>query len=207
MNGVGGGPFNAVTDEDARSGRRALGIEPGAFVAALFGRFHSWKGQQVLLEALALVPGVHALFVGAALFGEEEFERSQHAQAGRLGVADRAHFLGFRSDIAPLMRAANVVVHASILPEPFGRVVVEGMLAGRPVIATRAGGVPEIVRDGETGLLVPPNDVAALAAALRTLRDDPALAAAIAARGLAHARQQFTVGRMVQGVERALSGI
>ena len=206
-NGIDAAPFAAATADDARRARAALGIAPDAFVAALFGRFHSWKGQQVLLEALASVPDVHALFVGAALFGEEEFERSQHAQAERLGVADRAHFLGFRADIAPLMRAADVIVHASILPEPFGRVVVEGMLAGRPVVATRAGGVPEIVEDGETGLLVPPNDPAALARALRALRDDPSLAASIARRGQRRARERFTVQAMVQGVERAISGL
>lgn len=206
-NGINATPFDAVTDEDAQKARAALGIAPDIFVAALFGRFHSWKGQQVLLQALAEVPGAHALFVGAALFGEEEFERSRHTQAERLGVSDRAHFLGFRADIAPLMRAADVIVHASILPEPFGRVVVEGMLAGRPVVATRVGGVPEIVTDGDTGMLVPPNDPAALAQALRQLRENPAMALAMGQRGQRHAQQHFTVQAMVSGVESALDGL
>ena len=206
-NGIDAAPFDAVSDDDARNARAALGIPATAFVAALFGRFHSWKGQQVLLEALAAVPGVHALFVGAALFGEEEFERSQHEQAKRLGVSDRTHFLGFRADIAPLMRASNAIVHASILPEPFGRVVVEGMLAGRPVVATRAGGVPEILTDGDTGLLVPPNNPAALALALRQLHENPALAREIAERGQRHAQQHFTVQAMVSGVKRALDDL
>ena len=206
-NGIDAAPFDAVSDDDARNARAALGIPATAFVAALFGRFHSWKGQQVLLEALAALPGVHALFVGAALFGEEEFERSQHEQAKRLGVSDRTHFLGFRADIAPLMRASNAIVHASILPEPFGRVVVEGMLAGRPVVATRAGGVPEILTDGDTGLLVPPNNPAALALALRQLHENPALAREIAERGQRHAQQHFTVQAMVSGVKRALDDL
>ena len=116
------------------------------------------------------------------------------------GLGERVHFLGFRHDIAPLMRAADVVVHASTLPEPFGRVIVEGMLARRPVIATAAGGVGEIIDDGRTGVLVPPGDAAAIARAVQALRDDPGRAAALAAAGAAHARQAFSVGAMVRGV-------
>lgn len=206
-NGVDPAPFDAVTREDAEAMRRELGIAAGTFVIALFGRFHPWKGQQVVLDALARLPGVHALIVGAPLFGEEVFASALHAQADRLGVAPRAHFLGFRRDIPELMAAADVVVHASVYPEPFGRVVVEGMLARRPVMATRAGGIPELVTDGETGVLVAPNDPVAMADAIAALRSDPARAARIAARGAERARERFTVGAMLRGVEDALVGI
>ena len=91
-------------------------------------------------------------------------------------------------------------------PEPFGRVVVEGMLAGRPVIATRAGGVTEIL-DDETGVLVPPNDAAALAAAIESLAADPARAERLVARGSARARSDFSVMAMVRGVEEAVGDL
>jgi glycosyltransferase involved in cell wall biosynthesis len=206
-NGIDAAPFDAVTESAAYALRTSLGIPADAFVVALFGRFHPWKGQQVLLQALAELPDVHALFVGAALFGEEAFEASLHDQATHSGGAPHVHFLGFRRDVPTLMRVADVVVHASVLPEPFGRVVVEGMLARRPVIATRGGGVTEIAEDDVTALLVPPDDAAALAAAIQRLRSNPALAGRLAAAGQAHARERFTVTSMVQGVENALAGL
>ncbi len=203
-NGIDAAPFDALASDAGRTTRHALGVPADAFVVALFGRFHPWKGQAVLLQALAELPGVHALVVGTALFGETAFEAAQHEQARALGIADRVHFLGFRDDVPALMRAADVIVHASVLPEPFGRVVVEGMLAGRPVVATRAGGVPEIITEGETGRMVPPADAPALAAAIRALRDAPASTAAMAARGAARARAQFSVAAMCSGVARVL---
>jgi glycosyltransferase involved in cell wall biosynthesis len=205
-NGIDPSPFDAVTPVMAAATRAELGVPADAFVVALFGRFHPWKGQQVLLDALTRLPGVHALFVGAPLFGEEAFASALQIQAAKTGVADRAHFLGFRADVPVLMRASDAIVHASVHPEPFGRVIVEGMLAGRPVIATRAGGVTEII-DDETGVLVPPNDAEALARAIGSLAADPLRAARLAARGAAHARAEFSVSAMVRGVEEALRGL
>lgn len=202
-NGIDPAPFDAVTPELAAATRAELRIPAGAFVVSLFGRFHPWKGQQVLLDALAALPNVHALFVGAPLFGEDAFASALHAQAAKTGVGDRAHFLGFRADVPALMRSSDAVVHASVYPEPFGRVIVEGMLAARPVIATRAGGVTEII-DDDTGVLVPPNDAGALVRAIDALAADPAHAAAMAARGAARARERFSVTAMVRGVEEAM---
>ena len=202
-NGIDPAPFDAVTPAAAAATRAALGVPADAYVVALFGRFHPWKGQQVLLDALTRLPRVHALFAGAPLFGEEAFASALQAQAAKTGVADRTHFLGFRADVPELMRASDAVVHASVYPEPFGRVIVEGMLAGRPVIATRAGGVTEIV-DDDTGVLVPPNDAGALARAIESIAGDPGHAAAMAARGAARARKEFSLAAMVRGVEDAM---
>jgi glycosyltransferase involved in cell wall biosynthesis len=205
-NGIDPAPFDAVTPEIATAIRAALGVPADAFVVALFGRFHPWKGQQVLLDALTKLPRVHALIVGAPLFGEEAFASALHAQAAKTGVAHRAHFLGFRSDVPELMSSADAIVHASVNPEPFGRVIVEGMLARRPVIATRAGGVTEII-DGDTGILVPPNDADALVQAIESLSADPDRASLLAARGSVRARAEFSVSAMVRGVRDALRGL
>jgi glycosyltransferase involved in cell wall biosynthesis len=206
-NGVDAAAFDAVADDAVRTLRAQLA--PGAgCVLAVFGRLHAWKGQQVALDALAQLPAdCHLWVVGAPLFGEQAFESSLHAQAKRLGIASRVRFLGFRSDIAPLMRAADVIVHTSTLPEPFGRVVVEGMLARKPVIATAAGGVVEIIADGTTGVLVPPGDAVALAHAVAALRADPTRAAAIAEAGSARARRAFGVEAMVRGVRAVLDEV
>lgn len=202
-NGIDPAPFDAIATDAALRCRGSLAIPEGMRVAIHVGRFHPWKGQQVVLEALATLRDVVAVFVGAPLFGEEAFADDLRRRAASLGVADRVKWLGFRDDVPTLMKAADVVVHSSTYPEPFGRVVVEGMLAGKPVIAARAGGVPEIVAHGRTGWLVEPGDAAALASALRGVLTDPG-AAAVAARGNAEARARFTREAMVEGVRRAL---
>ena len=206
-NGIDPAPFDAVTDHAARECRQALGVPGNVPLVLHVGRFHHWKGQQILLRALAQETRAHAWIVGASLFGEEEFAIELRAEAAQRGLADRVHFLGFRDDVPLLMKAADIVVHSSVYPEPFGRVVVEGMLAGRPVIAAAAGGVTEIITDGETGWLVPPNDPASLAQALGRAIDNPQLAAGVAARGAAHARQVFTREAMIRGVTEAVESL
>lgn len=206
-NGVDAAPYDAVSAAEADALRARL--SPGAgHVMAVFGRLHAWKGQQVAIAALGMLPDdCHLWIVGAPLFGEHAFEASLRAQATASGLAARVRFLGFRDDVAALMRTADVVVHASTLPEPFGRVIVEGMLARRPVIAASAGGVSEIVTDGETGVLVPPGDAGALARAVGALRSDPERAARIAAAGAAHARSAFGVAAMVRGVRAVIDEV
>ncbi len=203
-NGIAAAPFDAVTPA-AAAALRAAHAPPGAFVVAHVGRFHHWKGQHVVLQALAREQRAVAWFIGAPLFGEETYAEELPALAAHLGVTERARFLGFRDDVPALLRAADAVVHSSVYPEPFGRVVVEGMLAGRPVIAAASGGVTEIVMDGETGLLVAPDDPGALARAIARLIDDPAAASAMAARGRARARDAFSVEAMQRGVLAALA--
>lgn len=206
-NGIDAAPFDAVSDAEARALRERL--SPGAGqVMAVFGRMHPWKGQQTAIAAMSALPvDCHLWVVGAPLFGEQAFEQELRTMVSERGLSSRVHFLGFRDDIAALMCACDVIVHASTLPEPFGRVIVEGMLAGRPVIATAAGGVGEIVTDGQTGVLVPPGDAAAIARAVQALRDDPSRAAALAAAGAAHARAAFSVGAMVRGVRAVLDEV
>lgn len=166
-NGVETAAFDEARADDVVSSRRELGLVDVP-VVGVFSRLSPWKGQHVLIEALPQLPNVHALFVGSALFGEGGYEEKLYQLAERLGVSDRVHFLGFRSDIALLMKCCDVVAHTSVSPEPFGRVIIEAMAAGRPVVATKAGGALEIVTE-ETGLLIPPRDSAALAHAIRTV--------------------------------------
>jgi len=164
-----------------------------------------WKGQHVFLDALAAMEGVQAVIVGGALFGQEAYEARIREQASRLGLDGRVRFLGFRSDVPELMASMDVVAHTSIVAEPFGRVVVEAMMCGRPVVATRGGGVTEIIRDGETGLLVPPGDAAALAGALGTILSDPALAQRLGQSGRDDVSDRFSLEETCRSVSALLT--
>lgn len=155
------------------------------------------------LEAAArlLAAGVEAHFciVGAPLFGETDYEASLHQQAASLGLTSSLgmtaaiEFLGFQADVPAVLRDLDISVHASIIPEPFGQVIIEGIAAGLPVVAAEDGGVQEIIASGQTGLLVPRADPEAPAGAVAGLIADPTAARRLAAASQAHVRQQFTI--------------
>ncbi len=174
-------------------------------IVVLVGRIAEWKGQHVFLQAAAQVrdrfPAARFQVVGAPLFGEEAYEQSLHQMAGDLGVSDQVQFLGFRDDVFTLLLASDIVVHASILGEPFGQVVIEGMAAGKPVIATDGGALPEIVARGETGLLVPMGDVSAMAEAIVELLSEPARAAAMGIAGRKRVQEKFTIAHTIRKLE------
>jgi glycosyltransferase involved in cell wall biosynthesis len=118
---------------------------------------------------------VIGLIVGAPLFGEDKYESEVRDRIDALGLSGRLRMLGFREDVPEILRQVDCLVHASILPEPFGQVVLEGMAHGLPVIAADAGGPAELVIDGQTGLLTAPGDIGALSDAMRRLADDSVL--------------------------------
>jgi glycosyltransferase involved in cell wall biosynthesis len=197
-------PFTAATSVDVSALRAELSRD-GSGVLGVFSRITQWKGQHVVLRALVSVPSLVAVFVG-----EEEdpaFGNELRLLARELGVADRVRFLGFRKDVPALMRMVDCVVHVSIDPEPFGRVVVEGMLARRPVIATRAGGTPEIIEDGVSGILTTPGSPDELAAALLRVFSDPVAAARMAANGQERALTLFSEARMLREIEQHVSDV
>lgn len=152
--------------------RQRLGL-PDAPLVGVFSRLSPWKGQEVAMRALAPLPGVHGVFAGAPLFGEDDYAAGLRSLAQELGIADRIHFLGHRNDVPELMRAMDAVVHPSVDPEPFGRTLVEAMLCRVPVVATATGAAPEILAQGAAGLLVAPRNPAAITEALSGLLATP----------------------------------
>ncbi len=176
-------------------------------LVGLFGRISPWKGQDVLVDAVSRLPDIDAAIVGDALFGETAFRDRLAARIASPDLAGRVHLLGHRSDVPALLQAVDIVVHCSTAPEPFGRVIVEAMLAGRPVIASADGASAEILGAGYP-FLVTPNDAAALADAIVRLRDLPAAERdRLVADNAARARDRFTVERMTDGIDRVLDGI
>ena len=166
---------------------------PGAPRLAIVGRLIPIKGHDVLLRALVAVrdevPGLTLEIVGAGAL-----EPDLRAAVARLGLDGAVSFLGRVSPAGAVLGRAEVVVVPS-LGEGFGMVALEAMERGRPVIASSVGGLPEIVDDGRTGVLVPPRDVEALAAAIRGLVGDPARAAAFGAAGRLRALSEFSQER------------
>jgi glycosyltransferase involved in cell wall biosynthesis len=201
--GISSQPFDSV-DADALE---ALGSEVGSGsrpTIGVFGRLSPWKGQHILLEALKEIPDAHAVLVGDALFGETAYAETLRARAHQPDIAGRVHFLGFRRDIPGLMKSMDIIVHTSTSPEPFGLVIVEAMLARKPVIATRAGGALEIVQDGTNGLLVSPGSVPELRAAIQRLLTDPVLANRLGQAGRSRAEEAFSVAALSAGISGLL---
>lgn len=173
----------------------------------IFGRLSPWKGQDVFLHALAKIDSARGVIVGDALFGETQFVENLEKLSIQLGVNERVTFAGHRDDIANVMAACDAVVHCSTAPEPFGRVIVEAMLARTPVIASNAGGAKEIVIHGETGLLTEPGDEQQLGAAIESYLNNPEWAQKLAESGRERAEKCFSSTAMIQQFKEILQGI
>lgn len=199
---------NFCSDSDRSALRQELGIDGTVFLAGIVGRLEHWKGHCVFLQAIARLREMgypaHAVVVGSR---EEGVRNDAYFKCIEDTVHDKrlqssVSFLGHRSDIARVMRGLDVSVLASTDPEPFGRVVIESMAAGTPVVASAAGGVLDILRDGHSGLLYSPGDDAALATAMARLIDEPALAASLRQAAYADVNQRFSSARTTDAVMR-----
>jgi glycosyltransferase involved in cell wall biosynthesis len=199
--GVSPEAFDKVDAATVAELRAGFGSAP---VVGLFGRLSHWKGQHILLEALASLPGVHAILVGDALFGEDAYAEALKERVSQADLAGRVHFLGFRDDVPALMKSVDIVVHTSTAPEPFGLVIVEGMLAQKPVIATRAGGAIEIIADVQQGILIEPGSVTELKSAIESLLADPDRASRLALAGRRRAELVFSEEALIDGIQREL---
>ncbi|MBW4599657.1 MAG: glycosyltransferase [Calothrix sp. FI2-JRJ7] len=196
-----------VNEAQIKQLRQELELED-KFVIGHFSRLSPWKGQHILIEAIAKSPSqVTAILVGDALFGEQEYVKQLHEQVEKLQLQNRVKFLGFRSDIPQLMSACDLVAHTSIAAEPFGRVIVEAMLCGKPVVAAEAGGAIEIVENNVNGYLVTPGEPQELAKIITTCVKEPSKTAILADNALHSARSKFDVQVINQQIAQALSKI
>ncbi|MEX0758711.1 MAG: glycosyltransferase, partial [Tistlia sp.] len=177
--------FSTLGDEPALP-RAALGTPEDAPLLLSLGRLHPAKGLDTLLQALALEPRAHLW-----LAGDGPSRGALEALAAELGVAERVRFLGWRADKSALLRACDLCVFPS-RSEAFGTVIAEAWAHRRPLVAAAADGPRAFVEDGRTGLLVPIDDAAALAAAIGRLLDDPGLAESLAEAGHRRYLAEFT---------------
>jgi glycosyltransferase involved in cell wall biosynthesis len=163
------------------------------------GRLAPVKGQRELIRALPQLEDAYAVFVGRDVEQGGSFARELEEEAASLGVHDRVLFAGRRDDVPALLAGADVLALPSRI-EGLPLVVLEAMAQGTPVVATRVGGTPEIVVDGEAGMLVEPGDVDALAAALRTVLDDPKRAHRLGEAGRRRVLERFSLEAMTSRV-------
>ena len=180
-------------------------LHTGPPIVGIVGRITPWKGQHIFIEAAAAVrrevPDARFQIIGAAMFGEDAYDKQIREQAAALGLNECVEFTGFCADVPGRLQSLTLLVHASTTGEPFGQVLLEGMVAAKPIIATRGGGVVEIVEDGVTGLLVPMNDAPALATAILDVLKDPVAAHKMGRAGYCRVREHFGIKRTAERVE------
>ena len=186
---------------DVQQIRNEFGCVADVPVIGVVGRLDWWKGQDIFVQAVERLAR-HFPTIRGLIVGESEQSPKNRAYLEKLqrlvqslGLEERIVFTGYRKDVPAIMSAMNVVVLSSTEPEPFGRVVIEGMAAGKPVVATAAGGVLDIIDDGRNGLLVPPGDADAMADAIQALLSDRERADRIGREGRRDVEEKFTVGR------------
>jgi glycosyltransferase involved in cell wall biosynthesis len=199
--------------------RREPDPAPGALRAAgpgphvgVFGVLEPRKAQHVFLEAAAMLadrfPTARFWLIGpAALRDKQSYVERLRRMAEAPPLRGRVALVGFQADVAPWLAGMDVVVQTSVAYESFGMALAEALALGRPVVATQVGGMPEVVREGETGLIVPPGDAAALAAALRRLLEAPETRRAFGVRGAADARRRFAPAVFCRAVADAYDAV
>lgn len=173
--------------------RQELGVPPSALALVTAGRFVEVKGHHHLLEAFARLPAeVDGRPPWLVMVGDGPLAESLQETAGQLGIADRVAWAGWRRDPGPFFQLADLVVFPSLDRETLGNVILEAWAHDRPLVTTRFRGAREITRHGEDAWQVPCEDAAALAEGIRTVLADPALAAALAARGHERVEREFS---------------
>ena len=190
--------FQPVLDSEPI--RRELGLSQEDFVLGIVAIIRSWKGHEILLEAskqlLGRIPKLKVMIVGNGPYKETLMNRTRD-----LGLEPRVIFTGFRKDVPDLLGAMNVFVLPSTQNEATSQVIPQAMLAGVPAIASSAGGLAEVIDQGRTGLLVPPNDPDALAEAVYSIFSHPEKAARMAKAARVTALSKWTFSGMIGKTE------
>ncbi len=185
--------------------RRALGLDPDAPVIAVLGRISDWKGQDVLVRALAEPAlrrlGAIGLIAGEPWPGTEDRVAALQQLAGELGIRDRVRLVGFRPDVETVYGAADVVAVPSTRPDPLPGAAIEAAAAGCAIVASAHGGLPEILRDGETGRLVTPGDAGALALAAAGLLGDERERERLGSSAASDVRGRFASARQINSIQ------
>jgi len=179
--------------------RRKHAIPPGAPVIGVVGNLRTWKGQETIVRATALLrdryPDIRCVLVGGQTESDTPYVERMKSAAAELGIVANVVFAGFQKNSIDYMRMMDVVAHTSTSPEPFGIVTLEAMAIAKPLVSTTIGGPAEVVKNGESGILVEPGRPELLARALAELLGDPERAAAMGRRGRERLDQHFSLAK------------
>jgi glycosyltransferase involved in cell wall biosynthesis len=191
--------------------RQIYGLAPHQPIIGIVGNIREWKGQETVVQALILVakmyPDVVCFFVGAATPEDQPYLSRLQVMLKEAGVEANARFTGYQSDPASFIGMMRVLIHASVQPEPFGMVVLEGMVQRKPVVGSRAGGVIEMVVEGETGYTFPPGDANLLAARVIELLGDPDKATRMGEAGYKRLMASFTLQRYMEDMHAVYGAV
>lgn len=194
--------------------RQQLQVADGELLVTLVGRVNAWKGQGLLIDAASRLAahghtGLRFAFVGGAVPGPagEQLLRDLQARMAASPAAGQLRWIDFTADVWPVWDATDIAVVPSTAPEPFGMVAIEAMASGKPVVAAAHGGLLDIVSHDQTGLLVPPNDADALAAAIARLAASPSLRARLGAAGAQRQQAKFSLDAQVDAVADMLRSL
>jgi glycosyltransferase involved in cell wall biosynthesis len=185
--------------------RGGLGIEANQPVVGIVGNIDRWKGQLVVVEAISrvrkIIPNIKCLIVGPVCKGAEDYRIELDEYILENNLRENVIFTGFVRNIPNILGVMDVLCHASIEPEPFSRVILEGMAMGKPIVGTNSGGTPEQIVEGETGRLVPMNDPEGMAEAILYLLKNKKQAEEMGRKGRERLNQMFSISRMVKETE------
>jgi glycosyltransferase involved in cell wall biosynthesis len=203
-NGLDPDAMRATVDPGAL--RREYELPDDTVVIGMVGNIRAWKGQETLVRAIAEVigdhPNVRCFLVGDTSPSDRAYETKLRRLIQSLKLEDHIVFTGFQRQVTNYLMMFDVMVHASVSPEPFGRVVLEAMACRKPFIGSRAGAIPELVEEGVTGLTFPPGDAPALAQAIRQVLADPDEARRMGERGYDRLVREFHIDRNTEATER-----
>lgn len=185
--------------------RRELGVDPGDFLAVLIGRLIPLKGHSVFFQALAKAGQakrrLRGLVVGNDPSPAGTFQLKLEKQLYDLGLQEKVQFVPWRENLDSIYEASDAVIQPSVQPESFGYVALEGMMAGKPVVASKTGGLVDLVVNGKTGLLVEPGDSSQLATAMMRIAEDRDYAKELGTRGKERALNLFNMERNAKSIQ------
>jgi L-malate glycosyltransferase len=194
-------PAKVVPGRDQAAVRQVFGIGENRRIIGMLGNIRAWKGQDVLARALPAIieriPNLTCLFVGESTAYDRDYEIRLRQFIADHGLESHVVFTGYSQNVADALSVMEVAVHASVLPEPFGRVLLEAMAAKKPVVGSRDGAVTEIVRDGETGYTFAPGNPDELAARVIDLLERPEAARALGEAGYRRLVDHFHIAANV----------
>ena len=198
-------PTVLTVDRSEREIRGELGLSPDATLIGVVGNVKHWKGQETVIHAMPRIiednPDTVCLFIGDVSPSDQGYKDHLLEEISRLGLRSNVVFTGYVKDVANYLNALDVVLHTSIQPEPFGRVLIEAMSLRKPLIGAHAGAVPEIIDNGTTGLTFPPGDHVSLADRVKEVLGSPEKAKEMGDSAFERVRTKFHIRTHISEIE------
>lgn len=185
--------------------RKRYGIAEGHPVIGIVGNIKEWKGQETVIRATGIVKAryqdIKCLVIGGSSELDRYYESFLHGLVAEMKLTEQVVFTGFQRHVAEYLSLFDILIHASIAPEPFGRVVLEGMALKKPVIGSRAGAIPEIIEEGVTGMTYPPGDADRLAMEILELLENRDRASQMGLNGYARLVEHFSLSKNIEATQ------